>query len=225
MTRILSRRAFLERAAVIGAAAAGVDQLADRTLAEAPTPRENPETVKSEPDVILHRGGYPGWPWVTRTARGLVCVFRDDGVHGFSPTGKVMWTFSRDDGNTWAPARVVVDEPEVDDRNAAVAELPDGTLMVCYNTYTKDLVSQCMVTCSSDHGATWAPPRPIAELDARTRGAPIALASGDIFIPIYRAPGNGSIAARSADGGKSWELSHVPDTEGFLGDEWVVLEV
>ncbi|MBC8870964.1 MAG: exo-alpha-sialidase [Planctomycetes bacterium] len=182
--------------------------------------------VKSKPDVIVYRGGYPGWPWVARAGKErLVCVFRDDGVHGFSPTGKIMGTFSQDDGQTWAPARTVVDEPGVDDRNAAVTQLPDGRLMVCYNTYTKDLVSRTMTICSGDGGSTWARPQPIDELNARTRGAPIVLASGDLLIPIYKAPGNGSIAARSSDGGRTWELSEIANRQGFVGDEWVVLEV
>jgi len=219
MTRHLTRRAFFRETAAIGAAAASVGQFSNRAAAGPPP------TVKSRPDVILHRGGYPGWPWVTRTAKGLVCVFRDDGVHGFSPTGRIMWTFSQDDGKTWTPARVVVDQPEVDDRNAAVVELPDGALMVPYNTYTEDHVSQAMVTASKDGGATWARPWPIAELDARTRSAPISLTSGDLLLPIYKAPGNGSIAARSADGGKSWTLVRVPDIGAFVGDEWDLLEV
>jgi len=220
MTRVLSRRVFLQETAAIGAAAAAIGPLVDRAAAD-----PKPGGLKSQPDVILHRGGYPGWPWIARTGAGLVCVFRDDGVHGFSPTGKVMLTISRDDGKTWAPARTIVDQPEVDDRNAAIVELPDGAWMVPYNTYTGDLVSRSMVTCSTDAGATWTPPRPIAELDARTRAAPIALTSGDILLPFYRAPGNGSLAARSADGGKTWAVSHVPDTDGFVGDEWDVLEV
>jgi hypothetical protein len=82
-----------------------------------------------------------------------------------------------------------------------------------------------MVTSSKDAGATWSRPTPMADLDARTRSAPIVLALGEIVTPIYRAPGNGSIAARSSDGGKTWELSDVPDVEHFLGDEWDVLEV
>lgn len=182
--------------------------------------------MKSRPDVIVYKGGYPGWPWVARAGRGrLVCAFRDDGVHGFSPTGKVLFTSSGDDGKSWAPAQVVADEPGVDDRNAAIVQLPDGRLMVCYNTYTRDSVSRCMVTCSQDGGKTWGRPAMMADLDARTRAAPIALASGDILIPIYRAPGNGSIAATSGDGGKTWQLAPVPDVPGFLGDEWSALEV
>ena len=182
--------------------------------------------VKSRPDVIVYRGGYPGWPWVARAGKDrLVCAFRDDSVHDFSPGGKVLWTVSGDGGRTWAPARVVADEPGVDDRNAAIVQLPDGRLLVSYNTYTSKRVSRPMVVASADGGATWGRPSPIAELDARTRAAAIGLASGEILIPIYRAPGNGSIAAVSADNGNIWRLFDVPDPPGFLGDEWSVLEV
>jgi len=181
---------------------------------------------KSQHDVVVYRGNYPGWPWAARTASGsLICVFRDDSVHGFSPTGKVLLTQSRDLGETWTQAQVVVDEEGIDNRNAAVAELPDKTWLVCYNSYTCDLVCQCWVTLSRDQGASWARPRVVADLDARTRGTAIALANGDVLLPIYKAPGSGSVAARSSDGGKIWTLSDVPDTDGFLGDEWVVQQI
>lgn len=224
MSGDLTRRDLLRRTATCAAAmtlGGPYGRRIQMASAAEPTTR-----VKSKPDVIVHRGGYPGWPWIARTGNDrLICVFRDDGVHGFSPTGKIMWTFSEDKGQTWAPARTVVDEPGVDDRNAAITQLPDGRLMVCYNTYTKDHVSRCMTVCSKDDGTTWGKPQPIAELDARTRGAPIVLASGNLLIPIYKAPGNGSIAARSSDGGKTWEFSEIANSQNFVGDEWVALEV
>ena len=224
MSNTLNRRGFLRRTSFCGAAMT-LSGYGDQRVQNV-SAAEQASSPKSKPDVILHRGGYPGWPWVAWAGKErLVCVFRDDGVHGFSATGKIMWTFSEDDARTWAPARIVVDEPGIDDRNAAVTQLPDGRMMVCYNTYTKDRVSRTMVICSHDGGMTWTTPRAIAELDARTRGAPIALASGDLLIPIYKSPGNGSIAARSSDSGKTWELSRVPDTQRFVGDEWVALEV
>ena len=93
MTRSIHRRAFLGRSALLGAAAAGLNRPGECAVAEPTVPQETSTPAKSQPDVILHRGGYPGWPWVTPARDGrLVCVFRDDGVHGFSPTGKVMWT-------------------------------------------------------------------------------------------------------------------------------------
>lgn len=218
MTGGHSRRCFLARA---GALAGSLAVWSARAGGSSETKAD----VKCRPDVIVYRGGYPGWPWVARAGRRLVCVLRDDGVHDFSPSGKVLFTSSEDDGKTWAPATVVADEPGVDDRNAAIVQLPDGRLMVCYNTYTQDRISRCMVTWSKDNGKTWSRPTPLADLDARTRAAPLALASGEILIPIYKAPGSGAIAALSADGGNTWRLSSVPDVPGFLGDEWSVLEV
>ena len=181
--------------------------------------------VKSEPDVILYRGNYPGWPWLTAAGDRLLCAFRDDGVHGFSATGKVLWMESLDAGQSWSASRVAVDDAGVDDRNAAIAELPDKTWMIVYNSYSREKVSHCWVTTSQDQGENWSQPVSLADLDARTRSAPVALASGEILVPIYRAPGNGSIAVRSSDGGKTWAAAPVPDVEGFVGDEWDVLEV
>ena len=182
--------------------------------------------VKSKPDVVVYRGNYPGWPWVaSASGNRLLCVFRDDGIHGFSPSGKVVLTESQDGGRTWSGARTVVDDQGVDDRNAAIVELPDKTWLVCYNSYTWELVSKCWVTLSHDQGGSWSPPSPVADIDARTRGAAIALSNGDILLPIYKAPGNGSVAARSGDGGKTWTRAGVPDTDGFIGDEWVVQQL
>ncbi len=182
--------------------------------------------AKTRPDVVVYRGNYPGWPWVTRTKKGrLLCVWRDDGVHGFSPTGRVMIADSADGGKTWSPARVVIDHGGVDDRNAAVAEMPDGTILVCYNTYTAKKVSKSRVIRSTDGGRSWEDDIAIDERNARTRSAPIALSTGDILIPYYVAPGNGSLAALSSDDGKTWKTIRVPDVAGFIGDEWDAIEV
>lgn len=182
--------------------------------------------VKSKPDVIVYRGSYPGWPWVVRTRKGrLLSVFRDDSVHGFSPTGRVVICESADGGKTWSAGRVVIDHGGVDDRNAAIGEMPDGTLLVCYNTYTAKQSSKSRVIRSTDGGQSWEDDVAIDERDARTRSAPIALTTGDILIPYYVAPGNGSLAAISGDGGRTWTTVSVPDVAGFIGDEWDVLEV
>ncbi len=214
----LTRRRFLKRSLGFAGAALGL-----RSIARS---GEDPKGPKVRPDVIVYRGEYPGWPWVARAGgEKLVCVFRDDGVHDFSPTGKVLFTASADGGKTWSPARPIADEPDVDDRNAAIARFPDGRLAVAYNTYDRDRTSRPKIVFSRDDGATWSEPTAIADLDARTRAAPVPLSSGEILLPIYRAPGNGAIAALSADGGKTWALAPVPDAPGFLGDEWTVVEV
>ncbi len=182
--------------------------------------------TKGKPDVIVYKGNYPGWPWVTRTKKGrLICAFRDDGQHGFSSTGKVMVTESNNGGRSWSRARVVIDHGGVDDRNAAVAEMPDGTILVCYNTYTAKHVSKSRVIRSTDGGQSWEDDVAVDERDARTRSAPVPLSTGDILLPYYVAPGNGSLAGLSGDGGRTWKTLRVPDVPGFVGDEWDVLEV
>jgi len=89
--------------------------------------------VKSKPDVILYRGSYPGWPWIASDKQGrLICVFRDGTEHGYSATGRAMMTTSTDGGKTWSTPTVIVDAPEIDDRNVAVAVLPNGQWLVRY---------------------------------------------------------------------------------------------
>ena len=181
---------------------------------------------KSQPDVILYVGSYPGWPWVTGGKGGrLYCVFREGSRHMFSAEGRVMFCASPDKGRTWSRPVVIADHPGVDDRNAAVTELADGDLLVVFNTYTRDGKSLAMSVRSRDQGRTWTRPTPIDRPNTRTRAAPIQLADGTVLLPYYIAPGNGALAAWSRDGGLHWTTVRVPDAPGFVGDEWDVLEV
>ena len=182
--------------------------------------------VKSEPDVVLPDGTYPGWPWITATAGGtLYCVFREGTVHGYSASGRAMITKSDDKGRTWSKAAIVVDQAEVDDRNVAVAELSSGDLLVTYNTYDAAKNSQAMTIRSADGGRTWSKPKPLDRANTRTRSAAVELPDGTLVLPYYVAPAHGSLAAISADGGHRWKTFAVPDAEGFVGDEWDVAEV
>ena len=176
--------------------------------------------------MIVYKGVYPGWPWITSAADGtLYCVFREGTVHDYSANGKVLLCRSTNHGQTWSPAQVVVETPEVDDRNAAIAVLPGGDLLVTYNTYTRSRASQAMATRSRDGGTTWTQPQSLGEPNTRTRSGVCVLANGHLLLPYYVAPGNGALAALSQDNGKNWKTARVPDTEGFIGDEWDVLEI
>ncbi|MFO0925676.1 MAG: sialidase family protein [Gemmataceae bacterium] len=210
-----TRRRFLGRSLLtIGA-----------TLA-APVAGRDRSPVKAKPDVVIFDGRYPGWPWVAATRdRGLYCVFREGTEHGYSAAGQALWCRSTDGGKTWSKPRVIVDAPDVDDRNVALVELPDRTLLVTYNTFTRKQESLAMTVRSTDGGQTWSPPRPVGEPNTRTKAAAVALADGSLLLPYYVAPGSGALAALSRDGGVSWKTVRVPDTTGFVGDEWDVLEV
>jgi len=182
--------------------------------------------VKSKPDVIVYRGSYPGWPWIASDKQGrLICVFRDGTEHGYSATGRAMMTTSTDGGKTWSTPTVIVDAPEIDDRNVAVAVLPNGQWLVSYNEYTADKQSQAMTVRSADVGKTWSAPQRLDRSNTRTRAAAVLLANNDLVLPYYIAPGNGALAAVSHDLGRTWKTVRVPDTEGFVGDEWDLVEV
>jgi len=182
--------------------------------------------VKSKPDVVIYEGTYPGRPWVTAGADGtLYCAFREGTEHGFSATGRALLSMSRDKGKTWTKATVVVDAPDVDDRNVAIAVLPNKDLLVTYNTYTKGGESLAMTVRSTDGGKNWGKPRPVGTENTRTKAAAYPLGDGSLLLPYYLAPGNGALAALSKDNGDTWKTVRVPDADGFIGDEWDVLEV
>lgn len=212
-----TRRHFLHHAFLTGAAA-----MAGTRLLGA----EAEAAIKSKPDVVIYEGTYPGWPWITPGADGtLYCVFREGTEHGFSASGKAMLSTSSDSGKTWSKARAIVDAPNIDDRNVAIVELRNRDLLVSYNTYTRKQESLAMIVRSSDGGKNWSKPKAVGRTNTRTKSAAIPLADGNLLLPYYIAPGSGAVAARSKDNGVSWETVHVPDAEGFVGDEWDVLEV
>jgi Neuraminidase (sialidase) len=214
-----TRRQFLTRALVAASTVLAVRP--KRSVGELAAPR-----IKSEPDVVVYDGAYPGWPWITSGAQGrLYCVFREGTVHGYSASGRAMLATSDDQGRNWSKAAVIVDEPEVDDRNVAVVELNNGDLLATYNTYNAAKESQAMTIRSADGGRTWSEPKPLDRINTRTRSAVVVLRDGTLVLPYYVASGNGSLAAISEDGGGRWKTFVVPDAEGFVGDEWDLLEV
>ena len=206
--------------------------------------------LKATPDVIVHQrkgyelkrsGTYPAWPWVTRARKNrLVCVFREGLRHNHNPPPylpeTVMLSESLDDGRTWSPARIVAGSSDEFCRNAAVTCLPDGTLMVIYGAFVPaSTTAYAKVICSKDGGDSWTEPVTIAD-NCGTRGAPIALSSGDILLPMYGPcredtveGGTGEtgnvVAARSSDQGRTWEIHPVPNPDALPEDEWSICEV
>jgi hypothetical protein len=211
---MITRRAFLRAAA----GAAAWPALGRRAADSAP--------VKARPDVVVYDGKYPGWPWVVAGAGGILyCVFREGTVHDYSPDGRGLLCTSRDGGRTWSRPAVIIDAPEVDDRNLAVVELPNRELLVSYNTYSRARESRAMTIRSADGGTTWAEPRPVGEPNSRTKAAALVLSKDRLLLPYYIAPGSGALAGLSADNGKTWRAARLPDADGFVGDEWDALEL
>ncbi|MCC6442219.1 MAG: exo-alpha-sialidase [Armatimonadetes bacterium] len=181
---------------------------------------------KTKPDVVIYEGSYPGWPWIATSKDGtLYCVFREGTEHDYSAVGRAMITHSVDRGQTWSKAKIIIDEPDIDDRNVAITVLPGGELLVAYNTYTAQRKSQAVTVRSADKGSTWTKPEPVGDTETRTRAAAVVLSNGDLLLPYYIAPGSGAVSALSRGSRRRWETARVPDTEGFIGDEWDALEV
>lgn len=184
--------------------------------------------LKHEPDVIIYRGTYPAWPWVTSTPDGrkLVAVWREGTRHDYCADGRLMLSESTDGGKTWSAARVFHDEPGVDDRNVAIVALSEKDWLVSYNIHTRDDHRQVMIVRTRDGGVHWSAPTSICELDAASRAAPIRLSTGRLVVPFYLVtPESQSVAAYSDDDGVSWTVSRIPNHSGFQGDEWDVCEL
>ncbi len=79
-------------------------------------------------------GRYLGWPSVARTAQGeLLAVFSGDRDEHICPYGKTQLIRSRDGGLTWSAPETITDSP-IDDRDAGILALADGTLLVNWFT-------------------------------------------------------------------------------------------
>ena len=80
--------------------------------------------------ICVETNRYIGWPTVCRRASGeLLAVFSGDREEHVCPFGKVQLVRSSDNGETWS-APETVRNTCLDDRDAGIIELKDGTLVV-----------------------------------------------------------------------------------------------
>ncbi len=79
-------------------------------------------------------GRYLGWPTICRRSNGeLIVVFSGDRDAHVCPWGKVQLIRSADDGRTWSDP-VTIQNGIIDDRDAGITELKDGTLVLNWFT-------------------------------------------------------------------------------------------
>ena len=79
-------------------------------------------------------GRYLGWPTICRRANGeLLVVFSGDRDAHVCPWGKVQMIRSADDGKTWSAPETIMNGI-VDDRDAGIVEMKDGTLVLNWFT-------------------------------------------------------------------------------------------
>jgi hypothetical protein len=204
--------------------AACVVYAAIASLAEA----EPPHATQIARGLVAANQGY--FPVALRLQDGRIAVVLRGGDAHVGIRGRLDMVFSSDEGATWSKPVVVVDTP-VDDRNPALGQATDGTLVLAYWQYNSfdeqgrpyrplraDKVST-WVTRSTDGGKTWSDSLPIDVADIRW-GSPfgrmLTLPDGAMLLAIYgsavqtdaQQPAStvqvGHIY-RSTDMGKSWK--------------------
>lgn len=144
-------------------------------------------------DICSSKDRYIGWPTVCRRKNGeLVAVFSGDRKGHVCPYGKVQMVRSADDGETWSEPTTIWNS-KVDDRDAGIIELADGTLVVnWFSSITFGNVKDAKSYTGVKGGTTQAV---IAEWQTRFQEISHEEKICDV----------GYFSMRSVDGGKTWE--------------------
>lgn len=177
------------------------------------------------------------FPVASRLQDGRIAVVMRGGAPHIGIKGRLDMCFSADEGKTWSKPTVVVDS-DVDDRNPALGEAADGTLVVGYwhcanydasGKFTRTpRASKTKVTRSTDGGKTWSTPADIdvSDLDfGSPYGKIVTMPDGAMLMAVYgSAPGGGgkpgvegdySYLYRSTDNGQTWARFSTVGKERF----------
>jgi hypothetical protein len=186
--------------------------------------------------LVVSGQGY--FPVVLRLQDGRIAVVLRGGAGHLGIRGRLDMVFSADEGKTWTKPAVVVDSP-VDDRNPALGQAKDGTLVVGYlrmatyddqgryNPKLKKPVNT-WVTRSKDGGKTWSKSTQIDVSDigwGSPYGKMVTLPDGAMLMAVYGGPvrasgekvpeSDNSYLYRSADNGKTWKRFATVGRKGF----------
>jgi hypothetical protein len=179
-----------------------------------------------ERSLVVAGQGY--FPVAMRLQDGRLAVVLRGGAPHLGIKGRLDMVFSDDEGKTWTRPVVVVHTP-ADNRNPALGQARDGTLVVgCWRTARYDEQGRydekldkpvnTWVTRSSDGGKTWSEPAEIDVTDigwGSPYGKMLAMPDGSLLMSVYggsvRTPGanpppteENSYLYRSTDNGKTW---------------------
>ena len=189
-----------------------------------------------ERSAVVTGQGY--FPVALRLRDGRIAVVLRGGAPHVGVGGRLDIVYSSDEGRTWTKPAVVVDSP-VDDRNPALGQAADGTLVVGFwRTATYDdqgrydpklkKPTSTWVTRSADGGKTWSEPAAIDVSDigyGSPYGKILTLPDGAMLMAVYggppRRPGakapdqDNSYLYRSTDHGKTWKRYARPGPDRF----------
>ncbi|RLI37496.1 hypothetical protein DRO55_01200 [Candidatus Bathyarchaeota archaeon] len=174
--------------------------------------------------LITPLGGY--FPVLIKMMNGeLAAVFRMGDYH-IGQRSRIEISKSNDGGKTWTMPRVVTCS-ETDDRNPALCQLRDGTLLLAFGRlwgYRRGRVIErsrwrfeILITRSRDMGDSWSEPTPIeiedSSLNLKPLSSPygrmIQLEDGTILMAVYSGEDGSdglysSYILRSEDDGYTW---------------------
>jgi len=154
-----------------------------------------PGTIRA---VAVSGGGY--FPVAVALSDGRLAAVLRGGAPHLGKAGRLDWIESSDSGATWSTPRVVADS-EWDDRNPAVGEMPDGTIVVAYgecscydeNGRYDPAVGRFRLVyrTSADGGSSWSEPVDLSH-PFGNGGSPygriVALPDGRALMSVYGGP-------------------------------------
>ncbi|MGQ9731228.1 MAG: sialidase family protein [Candidatus Zipacnadales bacterium] len=156
---------------------------------------DRPRLSSAERVVAVRGGGY--FPVLIKLQDGSLGAVVRGGAPHIGIKGRLDWIRSTDGGKTWSAPSVIVDS-QWDDRNPAVGQMADGTIIVAYaeaQTYnaqgqwdtTAGEFIQFYVT-SKDNGASWSEKK-LLYSGAIRGGSPfgriITLSDGTALLSMY----------------------------------------
>jgi hypothetical protein len=167
---------------------------------------------------LCHDEGYFPVLINPRDGAEILAVVRGGAGH-VGITGRLDAVRSTDGGQTWEPPTVIVDS-DVDDRNPAVGQASDGTIVLAYHaqgsynddgSWARELRRvQMRLTRSTDGGVTWETPQPLNYTPMEkfsAYGRILTLPDGTMLLPLYGKDGgrDGAHILRSHDDGRTWD--------------------
>ncbi len=174
------------------------------------------------------------FPGICKTRKGtLLVVYREGMTHasGRPEDGRIMLIRSSDLGKTWSKPELVFDDPTMDDRNAAVSCMNDGTICVIFDKYLNKKGRRAhhwaWLMTSSDEGRTWSKPRKISKTEnVHTRSRALDLDKGKWLIPYSESTNSPTascfFAIYDPKTGNFDEIAATPRGQRNLADETAV---
>ncbi|MCK5806110.1 MAG: exo-alpha-sialidase [Lentisphaeria bacterium] len=175
-------------------------------------------------------GRHHAFPGIARLADGTLAVVYRDGVAHVCPFGRILMVRSKDQGRTWSKPQVLIDTPS-DERDPSIHTLPDGRVMVTFNTWNSWMSHPNLrakyaeqtarieqdglraytgrwMMLSNDDGQTWDKPFRVSGFAPH---GPMVLDSGEFRYPSCRTRGDRRqvIIWHGSAGGREWKVGSI----------------